>query len=63
MLEESKIKKSGLIITIDGPAGSGKSTTAKQVAQELECLYLDTGAMYRAITLKVLQKGIKENFR
>jgi len=61
MIEDIKTKKSGLIITIDGPAGSGKSTTAKQVAQELEYLYLDTGAMYRAVTLKVLLNGISEN--
>lgn len=46
------------IIAIDGPAGSGKSTTAKLVAKKLGFLYLDTGAMYRAITLKVLAKGI-----
>jgi len=49
------------IIAIDGPAGSGKSTTAKLVAEELRFLYLDTGAMYRAITLKALQKGVDLN--
>ena len=43
-----------ILIAIDGPAGSGKSTTAKLVAQKLGYIYLDTGAMYRAITLKVL---------
>jgi cytidylate kinase len=48
----------GKIICIDGPAGSGKSTTAKLVAQKLGFLYLDTGAMYRAITWKALQKRI-----
>jgi len=47
-----------LVITIDGPAGSGKSTTAKLVAKRLGLLYLDTGAMYRAIALKALMKGI-----
>lgn len=46
------------IIAIDGPAGSGKSTTAKLAAKKLGFLYLDTGAMYRAITLKVLEKGL-----
>ena len=46
------------IIAIDGTAGSGKSTTAKSVAQKLKFLYLDTGAMYRAITLRALEKGI-----
>jgi len=47
-----------LIIAIDGPAGSGKSTTARLLAKRLNYLYVDTGAMYRALTLKVLQRGI-----
>ncbi len=47
-----------LVIAIDGPAGSGKSSTAKLVAQRLGILHLDTGAMYRAITLKCLTRGI-----
>jgi len=46
------------IVAIDGPAGAGKSTVARRVAQELGLLYLDTGAMYRAITWLVLQSGI-----
>lgn len=46
------------IIAIDGPAGSGKSTTARLVAKRLGFLYLDTGAMYRAVALKVLEKGV-----
>ncbi len=45
-----------LTIAIDGPAGSGKSTIAKKVAEQLGITYLDTGAMYRAITYKILQK-------
>ena len=45
------------MIAIDGPAASGKSTTARRVAQELGFLHLDTGAMYRAFTLKVLRAG------
>ena len=49
------------VIAIDGPAGSGKSTTAKLVARELNFLYLDTGAMYRAITLKALENGVDVN--
>jgi len=49
------------VIAIDGPAGSGKSTTAKMVAQRLNFLYLDTGTMYRAITLKALEKGVDVN--
>jgi cytidylate kinase len=47
-----------MIIAIDGPAGSGKSSTAKSVALRLGILYLDTGAMYRAVTLKALREGI-----
>jgi len=43
------------IVAIDGPAGAGKSTVARQVAQTLGLLYLDTGAMYRALTWLVLQ--------
>ena len=46
------------IIAIDGPAGAGKSTVARQVAHDLALLYLDTGAMYRALTWFVLQQGI-----
>lgn len=45
-------------IAIDGPAGAGKSTIAKLVAGLLGYIYIDTGAMYRAITLKVLDKGL-----
>lgn len=47
-----------LVIAIDGPAASGKSTTSKLVAKRLGYLYIDTGAMYRAVTLKVLRAGI-----
>jgi CMP/dCMP kinase len=47
-----------MIITIDGPAGSGKSTAARKLAARLEIPYLDTGAMYRAIALKALREGI-----
>ena len=46
------------IIAIDGPAGAGKSTIAKRLAKELNFAYLDTGAMYRAVTLKALQAGV-----
>jgi CMP/dCMP kinase len=47
-----------LIIAIDGPVGSGKSTLARRVAQLLEYVYVDTGAMYRALALKALRAGI-----
>ncbi len=46
------------IVTIDGPAGAGKSTVAKRLAQKLHFAYLDTGAMYRALTLKALRAKI-----
>ncbi len=48
-------------IAIDGPAGAGKSTVARMVAKELNFLYIDTGAMYRAMTLKALREGIDLN--
>ncbi len=50
-----------IIIAIDGPAASGKSTTAKRVAEALGYLHIDTGAMYRAMALKVLRAKIEPN--
>ena len=50
-----------MIIAIDGPAGSGKSTTAKLLAEKLNFIYLDTGAMYRAVTLFLLNNKININ--
>jgi len=50
------------IIAIDGPAGAGKSTVARLVAERLGLLYLDTGAMYRAITLAILRAEIGWDF-
>jgi len=47
-----------MIIAIDGPAGAGKSTVAREVARALGVAYLDTGAMYRAVTLAALERGI-----
>lgn len=47
-----------MIIAIDGPAGSGKSTVAKLAAQKLSFAYLDTGAMYRAVTWRALENGV-----
>ena len=49
---------SALIIAIDGPSAAGKSTLAKRLAKDLGFTYLDTGAMYRALALKVLSEGI-----
>ncbi len=46
------------MVAIDGPAGSGKSTVAKRIAKRLNLLYIDTGAMYRALTLAALNKNI-----
>ncbi|MDW7740152.1 MAG: (d)CMP kinase [Bacillota bacterium] len=45
-------------IAIDGPAGAGKSTVAREISKRLKIKYLDTGAMYRAITLKVIRKDV-----
>lgn len=47
-----------MIVAIDGPAGAGKSTIARIIAQKLGFLYIDTGAMYRALTLKVIEENI-----
>ena len=47
-----------VVVAIDGPSGSGKSTVARRVAQELGFRYLDTGAMYRALTWRVLEVGL-----
>ena len=60
-LESIKVKPSPsktLKVAIDGPAGAGKSTVAKLVADQLGYLYIDTGAMYRAVTWLVVQNGI-----
>jgi len=48
-----------MIITVDGPAGTGKTTVAKRVAERLRFSYFDTGAMYRAVTWLILQKRIE----
>jgi cytidylate kinase len=60
---KSNISRTGkkMKIAIDGPAGAGKSTIAKMVASQLGFVYIDTGAMYRALTWKILQAGIGTN--
>lgn len=50
-----------ITIAIDGPAGSGKSTAAKKIAEKLGFTYVDTGAMYRAVTYLSLRSGIVDN--
>ena len=51
----------GKVITIDGPAGAGKSTVSKAVAAKLKYLYLDTGALYRALAYKALKNKVNVN--
>ncbi|WP_027632140.1 (d)CMP kinase [Clostridium hydrogeniformans] len=48
-------------VAIDGPAGAGKSTIAKLIADRFSLMYINTGSMYRAVTLKALEKGISPN--
>jgi CMP/dCMP kinase len=58
LMMELSLRERRLIIAIDGPAGSGKSTTARLLAKRLGYTYLDTGAFYRALTLKVLESEV-----
>ncbi len=51
-------KKKGLTIAIDGPSGAGKSTVAKALAKRLGYIYIDTGAMYRSVALRVKERSI-----
>jgi len=50
--------KQRLIIAVDGPSGAGKSTLGRMIARELNLLYIDTGAMYRAVALAVIESGV-----
>src|SRR5436305_14871496 len=50
-----------LIIAIDGPSGSGKSTLGRMLARELGLLYIDTGSMYRAVALAVIESTVNES--
>ena len=52
------MEKKKICIAIDGPAAAGKSTVAKIVADQLSYIYIDTGAMYRAITYKAIKENI-----
>ena len=47
-----------MIVAIDGPSGAGKSTLGKMLAKKFDLLYLDTGAMYRAVALSAMQKNV-----
>lgn len=58
MSDELHAEGPRLRIAIDGPAGSGKSTLARELARELDYVYVDTGAMYRAVAYKALQQGL-----
>lgn len=55
---EQPREREGPIVTLDGPAGSGKSTTAREVARRLGFRHLDSGAFYRALTVALLERGI-----
>lgn len=54
----SNLPNEGLILAVDGPSGTGKSTTCRALAKQLGAKYVDTGAMYRVATLAVLRKGV-----
>jgi cytidylate kinase len=53
------MKNKKLLIAIDGPAGSGKSSTARALAKKIKVPFIDTGAMYRAVTLKAIREGVE----
>lgn len=61
MIIPNSFKMADLTITIDGPAASGKSTVARLLAQKLDASFLDTGAMYRAVTLAAMRAGVDLN--
>ncbi|MFH0410498.1 (d)CMP kinase [Corynebacterium sp. L4756] len=54
----SNLPNNGLILAVDGPSGTGKSTTCRALAKQLDAKYIDTGAMYRVATLAVLRAGV-----
>src|SRR5215470_19069548 len=57
-IPQEGLAERGLIIAIDGPAGAGKSTVARAVARRLGYLFINTGAMYRAVAWKALREGV-----
>ncbi|MDY7090944.1 MAG: (d)CMP kinase [Actinomycetota bacterium] len=59
MAEEARPEK--CVVAVDGPSGSGKSTVSRRLASKVDGVYLDTGAMYRAVTWAVLQAGVDLN--
>ncbi|MDX1494396.1 MAG: (d)CMP kinase [Longimicrobiales bacterium] len=61
MSRQDRGQAAGPIVTLDGPAGSGKSTTARAVAHRLGFRHLDSGALYRALTLALLESGVPED--
>ncbi|WP_342319695.1 (d)CMP kinase [Corynebacterium mayonis] len=54
----SNMPDNGLLLAVDGPSGTGKSTTCRRLAKKLDAKYVDTGAMYRVATLAVLRAGV-----
>ena len=52
-----------MIVAIDGPAGTGKGTVAKLISERLDFVYIDTGAMYRCITLKMIRENLNKKLR
>lgn len=58
MPNDPQENRRGLVVAIDGPAGAGKSTVARRVAAALDYIYIDSGAMYRAVTHKALKEGV-----
>ena len=57
-MADVKLREKGIVVAIDGPSGSGKSSTSRGVARELGLCYLDTGAQYRAMTWWLLERGV-----
>jgi len=60
-MDRRRNKRAVQIVTIDGPAGAGKSTVSKMLARKLDFLYLDTGAMYRAVALQAKRERVDPN--